>query len=259
MRKVMILTAAGYKGVATMFPDVPYLCPEPLLPIGEKYGNTILERLAKQYSRLGFEIFVSVAGPEYVYSWRPAWNAKHFKFRHDPAAVLEAPWTQERIDDVARYATPIIVPDPDKTNYHDSAFIILDQIGYDWDQCLITQGDHLYTDGITKSIAALPFPCQIRPSFGGRAFTVLSLTPLAAKKYRHYGEPWRAARRHKWNGGGSRGTYGYKPAGHEFGKFAPVVFVTDVLPQHSEWECCNDVDSPRSYTKALIWLDEWCS
>ena len=253
MRKVMIITAAGYKGTATEFPDVPHICPEPLLPIGKEYGNTILERLAQQFNHLGFEVFTTVAGPEYVYSWRPTWNAGRFEFRNDPASITEPPWTQERIDDVARYSTPIIVPDPDMTNYHDSAFLALDEIGYEWDQCVIAQGDHLFTDGLLEGITALSFPCQLRPA--RRAYTMMLLTPHAAREYHRLGEPFRGHSKHGWNGRNETET-GYG-TGAEFASVVPVVYIADVLPDHNQYEFSDDVDSPDSYHKALKWLVQW--
>jgi len=255
MRKVAIITAAGYKGTATEFPDVPHLCPEPLLPIGKEYGNTILERLAQQFNHLGFEVFTTVAGPKYLYSWRPTWNAEHFKFKHDPASTMEPPWTKDRIEEVGRYSTPIVVPDPDKTNYHDSAFMVLDEIGYKWGQCVVAQGDHLFTDGLLKSVVALPFPCQLRPSIGGRAFSILSLTPDAAREYRRLGDSYRAACEHAWNGSKFNETGVAK--GAEFARVAPIVYITDILPSHDQYEFSNDVDSPSGYRAALTWLARW--
>jgi len=252
-RNIAVITAAGFKGVSTMFPKVPRLCPEPLLPLGEEHGGTVVERLSKQLDQLGFKVFATVGEPGYRYTWRPIWNAGHFGFRDDPANVTESPWTKERLREMARYCAPITVPDPDRRCYHDSAFLALDQIGYEWDRCLIMQGDHLFTDSLLKdAVTLLPFPCQLRPSRGGRAFTVLMLTPEAAREYRRLGNRYRAASEHAWNGSMHSET-GTKE-GKEFASIAPVVYITDVLPSHDEYDISDDIDSPDGYKAALRWL-----
>jgi len=232
---------------------VPYLCPEPLLPIGAKHGGTILGRLARQLGDLGFRVFATVAEPGYVYRWRPAWNAGYFGFRNDPATTTQSPWTEERIEQVSEFSVPITVPTPDMTNYHDSAFRALDEIGYVWGQCLVVQGDHLFTDALMRDVVALPFPCQLRPSRGGRAFSILLLTPGAAREYRRLGGPFRAANKHEWNGSGHSET-GFSREGAEFALVAPIVYITDILPGHHQYEFSDDVDSPGSYRAALDWL-----
>jgi hypothetical protein len=253
VRRVAIITAAGFKGVSTEFPDVPRLCPEPLLPIGEEHGGTVLARLARQLGNLGFEVFATVGEPGYVFNWRPPWNADHFEFRYDPATTTQSPWTQERIEQVARYSTPLTVPDPDETSYHDSAFLALDKIGYEWDQCLITQGDHLFTDALLEDVVALlPFPCQFRAS-RTRPFSVLLLTPEAARAYRRLGDSFRGAGEHMWNGSPCD-ERGIAPQGEEFARAAPIIYLTDVFSHHHEYEVSDDIDCPDDYVEALVWL-----
>jgi len=131
--------------------------------------------------------------------------------------------------------------------------MVLDEIGYEWDQCLIAQGDHLFTNRLLRAAVELPFPCQIRPSRGGRAFSVLLLTPSAAKEYRRLGDAYRAAREHGWNGSKFR-EMGLAN-GEEFARVAPIVYITDVLSDYDQFEFSDDVDSPARYSYILKWLE----
>ena len=254
MKKVAIITAAGFKAVSSQIPGAPPACPECLLPIPAKHGKSSLERLSRQLGKLGFSVFATISAPDYCFAWRPRRHMGYYGFAVSPADVSTPPWTQERAGYISGFCTPLAVPNPDRYCYHDSAYRALDEIGYEWDQCLIVQGDHLFTDGLLTDLVHLQFPAQVRPSRAARAFTVLLLTPKAAQEYRRLGDTFRAANLHEWNGSRHSPT-GFSAEGKEFATLAPITYVTDALPHHHEYEWSDDIDSPGAYQNVLEWLD----
>lgn len=257
MKRVAILPAAGYHGCAAHIPGAPHLCPEPLLPIGEEYGGTIIARLATQVRDMGFEVYIPVGKPGCMYPWRAAKYAEIYGFAKNPDIDTQSPWTQERVDYVAQFGTPVLMTDPDKYEYHESVCQTLDVIGYNWDQLLVSPGDHLYADGFLEDATqSLPWPCQLRPSPGGRAFTLLLFTPDTARLYYSLSIPLRTRGRGCWIGLNRSG--GSVSAGQELALAMPVQYITESMPGHDEYEFYDDIDSPGHYQNALLWLQRGC-
>jgi len=159
--KIAVIAAAGWKGVGTAFPDVPRGCPESLLPLLD--GETVVSRQAKQLKELGYRIFICVGQPGSLF---PKWASIHCDSRHliteegAKQGRVESPWTWERVDYVAQFGYPILIPNPDRGTRHRTNLIALDMLGPSDYDVLLTAGDYLLTDELIADIAGLSVPHQ---------------------------------------------------------------------------------------------------
>jgi len=173
MKRAAIISAAGWKGVGRDWGLVD--CPESFLPLGN--GDTTVSRQAKQLSALGFDVIIGVGELGYPFG--------KYKLRYqilesdeEPQPIyptLEkwglspdaSPWTQERLDLAAGWGTVMQMPDPGIGNSHDTACIIMDRIGIEnWDGLLTTTGDSIFPTMILPAIVKFdpPFQYQICPN-----------------------------------------------------------------------------------------------
>ena len=247
--KVAIILAAGYKAIGWNLPDVPPVCPEALLPIGEEYGNTPVERLAGQLDRLGYQIFIAVGRPGCRYTGMLkkalANKASQFPARAMPEAD-KPPWTYERLQYVAQYGIPLLMPEPDLKSYDNSARQSLDLIGTDWwDKMVILQCDFIWPDDTIEEMLALEPNCQavVRRQ---HAITQI-MTPDATRLYRQLGDKFRHREKWGWNLEMKRwGSAGLPPEGKEFREHAPYVLL--------DGACSKDLDAPKDYRYLL---EQW--
>lgn len=254
MRKVAVISAAGYKAVSEgIRTPVPHMCPEPLLPIGDRYGDTILGRQALQLTHRGFTVFITVGRPGCIFPNRVAATTERFNFRVHNDCSIRSPWDWQLIDRIRRTCgCPILVPNPDTYSYHDSFCRAIDVIGYEWDSLLMSCGDHLYTEGLLDNMMDLPIPCQLRAA-PGKELTLFCLNPSGARLYRRLADEHRAPSKHGWNGRNSTPT-GWSPDGVELAKSVPLAYVENEFPDRSSNEFSRDVDSPAAYNYII---DKW--
>ena len=258
MRKIAIITAAGYKGVSTQFPDVPERCPEAFLPLGD---TTILGRQVRQLNELGFECHVTVGRPGCLYNWASKWAPKAYKFNNgEPFDNSRSPWTKERVDYAHSLgASVIIIDEPDGQTAQDSICIAIDKIGYEWDKLFLTQGDHIYTDSLVEAIVKHPFPCQIRQRYKPKRYdTVFVLDPEAAKVYRRFAKTHRKRGMRAWFGStehelGDVPTKDGRSTGEVLCDRVMLRYVHEHFHYHDHYEWPRDVDSPLAYWEALCW------
>lgn len=255
MSDVAIILAAGYKAIGYNFPDVPPVCPEALLPIGDQYGGTPVARLADQLAQLGFQSFIAVGRPGCRYTGflkkcvaNPTSNL--------PAEAMpevdQAPWTLERLRYVAEYGVPLLMPEPDMKAYDDSAMQSIDHVGTDWwERLAILQCDFVWSDAGLEKVLSQEAPCQV--TVRGRHVITEMLTPEAARLYRRLGDKYR--HREKWGWTvkmGRWGEAGLPPEGAEFSEHVPYQFLPD------QNLCANDIDVPRDYRNLVEhWLPEY--
>jgi len=164
MSKVAIITAAGWKGTSSAFPEVDKGIPEPLLPIGA--GQTILSRHIHQLRSLGYITFVGVGQPGSLYP-QPA----SLRLREGHITVagtyegtrLPGPWTLERVEYVRKMGgIPILIEHPASKGLYNTVKKCILAIGYvGWDEMLITQGDYVFNDELLRSVLELPYPQQM--------------------------------------------------------------------------------------------------
>ena len=207
MTKVAVIAAAGWKaaGDSSLKPDgcpdflLPLEgCPNALLPIGG--GETILSRLAGQLARLGFSLFVGVGRPGCLF---PGWSRYRAElWDHMRGTISEeavrlgrevSPWTGERIRYIARFATSVPVPDPDRNNVHDTFCRVLDAAGTHHDRTLMMHGDTLVRNSVLEKVLDQPCPCQYELE---ESHPIFWFNVLAAGAYRRYAEPLRSG----WDG-----------------------------------------------------------
>ena len=257
MIKVAIVCAAGYKGIGWGFPNVPPVCPECLLPIGEKYGSTPVARLCTQLKKLGWKSFVTVGQPTSRYPGILAKAVKntvsHFPQKAFDEVVNKAPWTYERYQYIAQYGVPLLMTDPDMKGPHDSTLQSLDFIGFDWWNTLaVLYCDHIWTDEGLRSVLACKPPCQaVIPD----RLTVEILTPKTARIYRRLGNADKyRARRHNFTMKSKRfwGEPRLPPEGLKFEKHVPYRTVL------SSAACSEDLDTPGRYRNVKErWLPKY--
>lgn len=257
MKRVAIISAAGYKAVSEGIVrgnSSLFMCPEPLLPIGEQYGDTILGRQALQLARRGFTVFITVGRPGCLFPNRVTATAERFNFRVHSDCSLRSPWNWQLIDRIRRTCgSPVLVPNPDTYSYHDSFCRAIDAIGYEWDTLLMSCGDHLYTEGLLDSLVNTRLsPCQLRAG-PGRELTLFWLDPSGARLYRRLADEHRAPSKHGWNGRNSTPT-GWSPDGAELAKSVPLAYVENEFSDRSSGEFSRDVDSPAAYD---FIIDKW--
>ena len=251
MRKVALITAAGFHGVSTQFPGLGNL-PEALLPL--KDGSTPLSRLSHQFADQGFEVFAAVGRVGCLFPMRMAYHAKHWKYSLPPGAIEISPWTQERIDEVSEYAIPIIMPEPDEVLAWDSIRKSLDAIGYDWEQMIVMYADHLISNRLLKGIMGLPFPCQFGASHK-RPFLVHCWNPEVARLCYKLIEPW-CGFGASWIGGLWKRGKGV-PAAHKYVAACPMKTTAEAFPEFDDMELSNDIDNPKRYRATEQWLDQF--
>ncbi len=244
MTKVAIVCAAGYKGVGWGFPDVPLVCPEGLLPIGEQYGGTPIARICTQLSKLGWKSFVTVGRPGSRYTGILNKAVRNPESHFPPEAFAEVadkpPWTYERFRYVAQYGIPLLMTEPDMKGPVDSTLQSLDLIGTDWWNILaVLLCDHVWTDEGLQSVLAYKPSCQ---ALIPKRMAVKILTPKTARLYRQLGESYRSRRQNftmpserRW------GKTLLPPEGLEFEKHAPY------RPVPSSGVCTKDLDTPAVY------------
>lgn len=243
MNKVAIILAAGYKAIGWGFPGVPPVCPEALLPIGEEYGSTPVERLATQLKQSGYQSFVAVGRPgcRYTGMLKKALANKASQF---PAkAMPEAdrpPWTPERVKYIAQFGHPLLMPDPDMKSYDDSAMQCLDIIGYNWNKLVILPCDFVWSADGPRAALEFEAPCQVMVK--GRHMIMEVLTPEAARLYRQLGDKFRQRERWGWTLEMSRwGETGLSPEGWKFREHAPYQVFGD------RTILSGDLDAPKDY------------
>jgi len=252
MTKVAIVCAAGYKGVGWGFPDVPLVCPESLLPIGEQYGGTPVARICTQLNKLGWKSFVTVGQPGSRYTKILNKASRNTESHFPVEALAEAdkpPWTYERLRYIAQYGIPLLMADPDYKCAEDSILQAIDFIGTDWWDTLVTlYCDHIWTDEGLRDLLMIEPPCQ--PIIPERQYLVIH-TPETARLYRQLIDKHRARAQNpsmpsnrRW-GKGNR----LPPAGLEFEKHAPYRTVL------SSAACSKDLDTPQMYRYVRdVWL-----
>lgn len=246
MTKVAIVCAAGYKGIGWGFPDVPPVCPECLLPIGEQYGGTPIARICTQLSKLGWKSFVTVGRPGSRYTGILNKAVRNPESHFPPEALAEVAdkpaWTYERFQYVAQYGIPLLMTEPDMKGSLDSVLQSLDLIGFDWWDTLATLlGDHIWTDEGLQSILAYKPSCQVVIP---ERTTVSLFTPETARLCRQLGdrEKYRVRRRSFMVK--SKRFWGdalLPPEGLEFEKHAPYCHAP------SSDVCTKDIDTPAVY------------
>jgi len=160
-KELIIIAAAGWKGSgrnakAPQGPDICYPlanCPEPFLPIGN--GETVLSRLVRQFSDLGFQDFaIGIAEPEYQ-------------------VANITPWTDELAKYAAQFGEVITIPDlHHHTSWHTTA-TVFEKCRQGYDAALILFGDYVFSNKFARLVAAMPRPSEIlmhQPNKGSTMF-----------------------------------------------------------------------------------------
>jgi hypothetical protein len=156
-------------------------------------------------------------------------------------------------------ASVVTINEPDFKTAHDSRCIALDKIGYGWDQLLLTNGDHVYTDHLIKAIVNFPFPYQARQSRKDKRHnTVFVLNPAAAELYYKFAKTHRVMGKRAWFGGilhefGDVPGGGGRSTGKVFCDLAPLRYIHEHFHQHDHNEWASDVDCPVAYLNVLQW------
>ncbi len=261
MRKIAIITAAGYKGASTQLPDVPECCPEALLPLG---GTTILGRQVKQLNALGFECHVTVGKPGCLYRATLKWAKEAYGLGELDDS--QSPWTDDRVNYVRSLGVQVvIIKNPDGRTASDSRLIAMDKIGYEWDKLLISNGDHAYTDRIIEAIATAPFPCQVRQCRKLKLHNaVFILNPDAARLFYKFSRTHREMGMRAWFGNtshefGDVHIRGGRSTGEVFSDTVPLRYIHEHFPGYDFHEWATDVDYPGTYLSALHWYQTYCS
>jgi len=254
MIKIAIVLAAGYKAIGWGFPDVPLVCPEALLPIGEQYGGTPVARLCTQLEKLGWKSFVAVGRPGCRYTGMLNKAIKNPASCFPVEAMPEAdksPWTYDRLQYVAYYGIPLLMPDPDLKSYDNSAMQCIDMIGTDWWNTLaIIQCDFVWPDAGLRDVLAHEAPCQVLVH--NRHVITEILTPETTRLYCKLGESFRHRERWGWTLEMKRWPDGLPPEGKEFREHVPYCFLSE------SDVCANDLDAPKDYVHLTKeWLPKY--
>lgn len=201
MVKIAILVATGWKGAGHKAPipeDTPgvclplHLCPEPLLPIGN--GRTILSRTVDMlWARDFARIYIVIGEPGCLY---PSARARQGVARNTTeeqvaAGARQSPWTQERLNYVARLGTPILSENPDSGDYMDSYALALDTIGYDgWDRAWLQQADVLLSERLMDTILEIEGSASLFSLLPQH--DIFQFGPEEGREFRQIIEPWRS-------------------------------------------------------------------